>query len=178
LSAILPNTNQSGTAQTVSIDAQKAGELVVKTATLLVACYNPVPMEEPKLDPHFDKLPVLQRVTEVWRYQGEKMLYAISPMGGLQAWWKLTLLLFTYWSVVCCRCLYVSSNIDFDCGGDAGVTTFRRIVDVDGHLCDGYCTIGSDIFCHPAGHTTDDIVTEMNKLNIKRQSLIAAYVVF
>lgn len=61
---------------------------VSRVVTAMVS-YEPKPMNVPVIDPEFKELSVLPRVAEVCRISAVRLLYAVSPGGGLQAWWKL-----------------------------------------------------------------------------------------
>ena len=66
------------------------GTLMSRVATAMVS-YHPKPMSVPVIDPEFEELSVVPRVAEVCRISAARVLYAVSPGGWLQVWWKLCL---------------------------------------------------------------------------------------
>ena len=70
------------------VERTPRGTLMARVVTAMVV-YEPKPMMKPVIDPEFKELSVLPRITEVCRILTARLLYAISPGGGLQAWWKL-----------------------------------------------------------------------------------------
>lgn len=66
---------------------------IVKTAGhLLVATWNPQPIEKPVVDIELATYPFLVRSAEVLKYQMLRLEYSLSQGGRLRAWFKLNLL--------------------------------------------------------------------------------------
>jgi hypothetical protein len=63
--------------------------LVARGVDRIVGLYDPKPMVKPEVDENIDKMGVLEQVVETFSYNTSSFLYAISPEGGLQAWWKM-----------------------------------------------------------------------------------------
>ena len=81
--------------QELSVMNVDDGELVERAPRRLshvvtaMVVYHPQPMMKPVIHPEFEKLSVVPRVAEVCRVSAARLLYIVSPGGGVQAWWKL-----------------------------------------------------------------------------------------
>lgn len=67
-------------------------EVVQYVGSSIASCYDPVPMEKPVLPLDYHRMPWYERTAETLRYRYLRLLYSVSPKGGVQAWWKLVLL--------------------------------------------------------------------------------------
>jgi len=66
-----------------------ANNLPAKPLRKFLALYEPKPMQEPTVPSDFDEINVFERIGVVLSYIPKRLLWHISPDGGLQAWWKL-----------------------------------------------------------------------------------------
>ena len=73
------------------VEQPSRGAVVVRMMSAMMSGYHPKPMVRPVIDPDFEELTVVPRVAEVCRISAARLLYAVSPEGGLQAWWKMCL---------------------------------------------------------------------------------------
>jgi cation transport ATPase len=62
---------------------------LVRAAGKVAGIYDPKPMVKPEIDENLDKMGALELVAETFAYNVDSFLYAISPRGELQAWWKM-----------------------------------------------------------------------------------------
>jgi hypothetical protein len=61
--------------------------------TLVRDAWQPMPISSPVIDHDLDEMMVLERVTEVTRFQIHQLEYLVSPGGGLRAWLRVNMLL-------------------------------------------------------------------------------------
>ena len=54
--------------------------------------WQPVPISAPVIDRSLNEMMVLERVTEICRYQLHQFEYMVSPGGGLRAWLRMNML--------------------------------------------------------------------------------------
>ncbi|MDR0577549.1 MAG: hypothetical protein LBI87_08475 [Candidatus Accumulibacter sp.] len=62
---------------------------VARVIDKIAGLYDPIPMTKPEVDKNFEKMGAIEQITESLSYNASAFLYAISPEGGLQAWWKM-----------------------------------------------------------------------------------------
>lgn len=55
--------------------------------------WQPVPIDVPVIDHGLNDMTMLERVTEITRFQLHQFEYAVSPGGGLRAWLRMNMLL-------------------------------------------------------------------------------------
>ena len=60
---------------------------------LIRTTWNPKPLSVPEIDPTLESMPVLERITEVLRYQLLQIEYALSSRGGLREWTRVVIVL-------------------------------------------------------------------------------------
>jgi hypothetical protein len=61
--------------------------------TLVRDAWQPVSISAPTIDRGLNEMMVLERVTEIFRYQLLQTEYMVSPGGGLRAWLRVNMLL-------------------------------------------------------------------------------------
>ncbi len=60
--------------------------------TLVRDAWQPVPISVPVIDHDLHEMMVLERVTEITRFQIHQFEYTVSPGGGLRAWLRVNML--------------------------------------------------------------------------------------
>jgi hypothetical protein len=60
--------------------------------TLVRDAWQPVSISAPTIDRGLNEMMVLERVTEIFRYQLLQTEYMVSPGGGLRAWLRMNML--------------------------------------------------------------------------------------
>jgi cation transport ATPase len=69
--------------------SRSIGQVIFRIKNKVVGLYNPQPMAKPEVDKDIDKMGALEQIHETICYSWDSIVYAISPEGGLQAWWKM-----------------------------------------------------------------------------------------
>ena len=91
------NGNDKNSAKAL-VPQKSTGGSIKKT----ISSYFPattIPLDPPILDQEFDKLSILERITESLKYNLLSIEYAISPKGGLRQWIKINISLFLLFGI-------------------------------------------------------------------------------
>lgn len=75
------------------MDLVSKASIGTSVMNLIRTTWNPQPLQVPKIDPTLEHMPVLERITEVLRYQLLQIEYALSSRGGLREWGRVVIVL-------------------------------------------------------------------------------------
>lgn len=89
--------------------------------TLVRDAWQPVPISVPVIDHDLHEMLVLERVTEVTRFQLHQFEYVVSPGGGLRAWLRMNMLVAM---ILIIPALFVVPVLTFLAGSFATLTAF------------------------------------------------------
>lgn len=88
-----PNETEPECVVVIESNGPKPARGLRRVGDTIMSCYTPKPMSEPVMPADIDDLSAIAAVTEVCRWACAWVLYTLSPRGGLQAWWRLWLII-------------------------------------------------------------------------------------